>query len=322
MKVSKHLCFSMALAMLVSVVPASWGGTIRHDRADSLYVSLGAEASYASVGRFDFTATSGSYIASGTLIADDWVLTAAHVVDETTSLDFSIGGQTYAAKKWLAHPKWTRDLLGGYDIGLVQLSSPVPEAITPAVRYTGSDELGAVATSAGFGMTGTGLTGAVTFDGKKRAGQNVIDAFYARKKKPRIMLSDFDNPDDLGDSAYGSPIPEDLEYLIAPGDSGGGLFIDFGSGPLLAGVHSFGASFDGLTDLDYGDVAGHTRVSAFDKWIHAMLSVGRGRGSGKGGGHGGGPLSGSAGVANPVPEPVSATLLALGGLTLLRRRRR
>lgn len=298
-------------------------GTIRHDRSDSLYLGLGAAPVYASVGQIVGKTPSYGFYASGTLISPDWVLTAAHVVDEATSLTLKIGGESYAASQWVYHSKWNGDLTAGYDIALVKLgSSP---GITPATRYTGSDELGAVGTSVGFGMTGTGLTGATTFDREKRAGQNVIDRFYSPRNK-RIFLSDFDNPLDSGDNWFGSSTPLDLEYLIAPGDSGGGVFIDLGSGPLLAGVHSFGMARDGVVDSDYGDASGHTRVSVFNSWIDSIL----GGGSGDGGGGGGGPGNGKGGRpffaaetgfdaiwVFAVPEPGSFLLVVFGSFGLL-----
>jgi secreted trypsin-like serine protease len=216
------------------------------------------------------------------------------------------------------------DLSTGYDIALVQLSSAVT-GIAPAVRYTGANELGALATSVGFGKTGTGVTGAITFDGKKRAGQNVVDRFYSSQNN-RILLSDFDNPANAADNAFGSSVAGNLEYLIAPGDSGGGLFLDFGQGPLLAGVHSFGSAVDGLVDSDYGDRSGHTRVSVFNSWIDSILGIGGGS-SGNGGNNRGGKKKFTAALgaeSAAVPEPGSLLMMLVGvaSMKLANRRRR
>ena len=164
----------------------------------------------------------------------------------------------------------------------------------------------------------------------------MIDAFYGGPaKKARMFLSDFDNPHNALDNAYGSATPLAMEYLIAPGDSGGGLFIDLGAGPMLAGVHSFGASFDGITDSDYGDISGHTRVSKFTGWINDVTGGGSGKpgGGGNGGGGGGGKPDNPGGgkpnaspfvigvPTNTVPEPAPLTILLLGAAQLFRRRR-
>ena len=55
----------------------------------------------------------------------------------------------------------------------------------------------------------------------------------------------------------------ELEFLISPGDSGGGLFID----QKLAGIHSYVYATDGKSDSDYGDVGCSTRVSDYIEWI-------------------------------------------------------
>jgi secreted trypsin-like serine protease len=286
------------------------------------------------VARVDGTTASSSFLASGTLIAPDWVLTAAHVVKGATSLTITFAdGTERTATGWVANSKFNSgNLVAGNDIGLIHLSSPVTN-ISPAALYTGSAELGDVGTSVGYGMTGTGATGYVVdwSSIEKRAGQNMMDQFYpVRKGTPNIIMMDFDNPDKSSDSAYGSATPLDLEYLIAPGDSGGGLFADWGAGPQLVGVHSFIASFDGLTNADYGDVSGDTRVSVFNSWIDGAMAGGSGGGGGKGGGKGGPPektlwesdyefacLDGFS----SVPEPMTLGLLSLGGLVMMRRRR-
>jgi Trypsin len=304
-----------ALICVIVCASSTYAGVVRDDRSDSLYQSLGASPSYASVGQFLGSTSASGFAASGTLIAPNWVLTAAHVVDQATSLTFNIGGSSYTASQWAYHSNWTGDLAAGYDIALVKLSTS-PAGITPALRYTGSDELGRIGTSVGYGKTGTGLTGAITFDGLKRAGENVIDRFYSGGNK-RIFLSDFDNPTNLSDSFSGSSIPLNLEYLIAPGDSGGGVFADFGSGPQLTGVHSFGMARDGVINFDYGDISGHTRVSLFNSWIDTMIGSGGGGGGGGGKGGKGRRFTGNefgfdAVWAVAVPEPTALYLILLG----------
>lgn len=325
----KYGALVVVLAVMFALAPQSLAGVRRDDVDDSVHTDLGATSAYESVGQFLTTTSSAGYWASGTVIASDWVLTAGHVVDDVTSMSFTVGGGTYSAKQWVPHPKWNGDLNRGYDIALVQLETAVPDTLTPATLYTGKDELGATGTSVGFGMTGDGLTGATTLDGEKRAGLNVIDALYGGPaKKARIFLSDFDNPGDPLDSSYGSATPLEHEYLIAPGDSGGGVFIDLGEGPMLAGVHSFGAAFDGDVDSDYGDISGHTRVSMFSGWIDDVVS-GEISKPGKGGGKPdnpgkpnlGDPSQSGVPVEPVVPEPAPLALLLLGGAQLFRRRR-
>src|SRR5439155_27309517 len=103
--------------------------------------------------------------ASGTLIENNWVLTAAHVMDGTASAQFTVGGRTYGVSKWITHPRWDNALRRGYDLALVKLNVPVSN-VAPATLYTGHQELGATATFVGFGRTGTGVTGFTQdFDG-------------------------------------------------------------------------------------------------------------------------------------------------------------
>ena len=114
----------------------------------------------------------------------------------------------------------------------------------------------------------------------------------------------------------GSSTPVNLEYSIAPGDSGGGLFVPTPYGDRLAGVNSFGASFDGNTNSSYGDYFGDTRVGPFRGWISSVLG-------GQASYLNSGPVR-QAGVFYDtlVPEPASISLIGLGGLALLGRRRR
>jgi hypothetical protein len=254
------------VALLLVLPCLATAGVIRHDVADRDYLHLGAQPEFASVGRLSATLSSGSIISSGTLIAPDIVLTAAHALSGASALSFNVGGSVYDAAQWAAYPLWTGDLAAGYDIGIIKLNAPVTN-IAPAIRYTGKKEVGKTATIVGYGMTGTGLTGATTYDRQKRAGTNRVDSTSAGSgKSARLLWADFDSPASSG--KHGATA---LEFLTARGDSGGGLFIDTSAGERLIGVTSFGYSRDGLADASYGEQSAFTRVSAFNSWIDAMI---------------------------------------------------
>jgi Trypsin/PEP-CTERM motif len=284
----------LAGLLLVSLFASAHGGTIRHDRDDSLYLSLAADPAFDPVGKFTWNEPGYSYLASGTLIRNDWVLTAGHVVGGTdglgagvSNLKFKVGGTTYTADQWIPQPQWAtsnESLTAGWDIGLVHLATDV-SGIVPAELFLPEygSELGLVGTEVGFGDTGTGLTGYDnTTAGTKRAGQNILDVVGTAEtsgtpnhvfNNNRLMAVDFDNPGGGGylTNPYGSGTPLNLEYLVAPGDSGGGLFLDVEGEMKLAGVTSYISSVDFNTNCDYGDLAGFIRVSQFVDWINDTI---------------------------------------------------
>lgn len=266
------------------------GATIRDDTPDSSYRALGAAPEYASVGRL---VNSWGYNGSATLIAPEWILTAAHSLVAADSATFTLSGVSYTSSELFLHPSWqSGNPLAGYDFGLVHLSTPIL-GITPAALNIASAELGLVGTFVGYGLTGTGLTGYRTLDNQKRAVQNMIDGDLGN---PSLVLgADFDNPHNPADSGFGSPNPLALEGAVAPGDSGGGVFFTVDSQTYLAGVISFVADTDGRSNSDYGDVSGFGRVSQAYPWI-----------------------------ATVVPEPSTNALLAVGACAMMavwRRRR-
>ena len=115
-----------------------------------------------------------------------------------------------------------------------------------------------------------------------------------------------------------------LEGLIAPGDSGGGLFITTSTGTYLAGVNSFVGSDFGQPHSVYGNFSGHTRVSAFSDWIEARI---RGEEPVLADTPEDDKTTSQRMTAYPAPEPGSLVLLAVaardaGNIALLARRRR
>ena len=283
------------LAASVAVPASALAGTRRHDRDDVAdYQSPALDPKYNSIGavRYSFFELS---LGTGNLISPKWVLTAGHVVDDNSTHFFYANGATFntglkvQANLLLPHPLWdVKDIFAGNDIGLMRLSQPISN-ITPAARFTGS-ELGNIATTLGYGQTGTGQTGATTLDGIRRAGTNTIDVFGASAGYPAgasdtYWAADFDNPDSPLPNRLGAAIALDREYCVAGGDSGGGSFIEVNGKPYLAGVTSFldgvYGGGDGSDNASYTDTFGVTRVALFNSWIDDVITI-RWLGSGSG----------------------------------------
>ena len=273
-RVSRRAYLACLLLSAGLLIQSAHGGTIRTDRSDELYRQLAGQSEYDSVGHFEWNEGDFSFNGSGVLIADDWVLTAGHVVGGQDNmgggierLRFRVGSRTHTVEEWIPHPVWTSSggsLDDGVDLGLVRLTRPA--LVEPATIYEQGNERGQVGTIDGFGSTGTGATGADVSTSDKRAGNNVLD--FVRSD---LIEIDFDNPTFRRDSSYGTSTPLDLEYLPAQGDSGGGLFIDTPDGVQLVGITSYTAAFDAIIDSDYGDIAGFVRVASHLDWIEEIV---------------------------------------------------
>ena len=277
---------SFALAALVAVPLVSQAIVIRHDVADSEYTNLGN--SFSGVGRVHSGGT-------GTLLTSEWVITAAHVVAGVSSTNFTAGGVTRSSSAIFVNPGYNpSDLGNGMDIALIRLSTAITNTDTYWL-YSGTDELSQIGTAIGFGETGTGLTGRVPGSGgTKRAGHNALDEYLDSRET--VFLTDFDSGD-ANDNFIGDATPEDLEFNVAPGDSGGSLMLFQNGQWKVAGITSFYANLDGVTNGDYGDFSGFMRInSAGNKeWIEQVTAV---------------------------PEPTTLAILGLGAAALLRRKRK
>lgn len=227
-------------------------GTIDPNNDDNKYIEYGKK--YSSVVRLCGKYEDGSqYCASAVIIKPRWILTAAHVVKKSKRCLVRINDKQTIIDKIICHENFNEDNFGFCDIAIGHSSEPLEITEYPSL-YTDSDEEGKLSTAAGLGLTGTFLTGCTISDQNKRAGLNIIDQI----DRDLLVCSISEN----------DPRSTGLEFLIASGDSGGGLFID----GRLAGINSCVMATDGKPNSSYGDESGHTRISKYVKWIEKVVN--------------------------------------------------
>lgn len=185
---------------------------------------------------------------SAVVIDDHHVLTAAHMVHNASECFVLIDKQNFKLVEIICHKNFDNNKPPKSDIALGYCDKKFGLTFYPEL-YSKNDEAKKVCSIAGFGMTGTFKEGANHSDLKRRAGSNIID----KTEDDMIICSPSLNFKKT-----------ELEFLIASGDSGGGLFID----GKLAGINSFIMCDKGLKlNSDYFSESAHTRVSNYVEWI-------------------------------------------------------
>jgi hypothetical protein len=231
----------------------SEAGTIRPEISDSKYVDYGSQHKCVVklLGKLKDSDNPDVFaFGSAVIINSRWVVTAAHVTYCTEDQYILLDDKKINIEKTIPHPDFNYgDTLSMCDIALCRTTEDVNIDFYPEL-YSNEDELDKICSISGYGSTGTGITGAVKYDDKKRAGSNKI-----MEVTDHLLKCDMSRQN-----------PTSLEFLIAHGDSGGGLFID----KKLAGINSFVAS-DDKPDSSFGDESCHTRVCKYKIWLEENM---------------------------------------------------
>lgn len=193
------------------------------------------------------------YCASAVVFKPNWFLTAAHVVKGSKSCYITVEEKPrICVEEVYCHKDFHDDKFGYNDIAIGYVKEDMNLDFYPEL-YKEDNEVGRICSISGYGLTGTFLTGAQTADFNRRAGSNLISHIdrHLIITTPSKRNNNFTQ----------------LEFLIASGDSGGGLFID----KKIAGINSCVIAVDGKPNSTYTDEGGHTRISQHLDWIDSIL---------------------------------------------------
>lgn len=230
-----------------------YGGTRRPEIPDSEYLDYGNQ--YKCVVKLSGQLKENPKIiatGSAVVIGENWILSAAHVVGCMDNIFFEIKEKKYFVKETIVNKEFdinSKSISPG-DLALCYVRESIELGFFPKL-YEKEDEENKTCGIAGYGYTGTGVTGSTIYDGKKRAGSNKISLVTES-----ILFCNMSSKN-----------PTHLEFLAANGDSGGGLFID----GKLAGINSFVSSTKGSPMSKFGDESGHTRISKYKSWIEKNI---------------------------------------------------
>ena len=237
----------------------------------------------------------GQGLCTGTLIADEWIMTAAHCLlpaivgspDLPTlvksirvvfeSVDVSkAGGRAIGASEVFGDPKFDVNNLGQHDMGLIHLASAYDGAAPTPVNFTHDKApVGVSVAMVGFGESVSGNPGS--------AGTELM------------LSSELTEACALVPGGMGLPVLSDDNVLCfsqtsgkgkCEGDSGGPSFAMIGATLTVVGVTSFG-------DQDCAQFGVDTRTDAeHDFLIEHLPDLDSGGGGCCDAGHKGGPTSG------------------------------
>lgn len=217
--------------------------------------------------------TFGNYMCGGTIIADRWILTAAHCTQDdngvpisTSEMSVLVGatnrisgsGKSYSVKRYVIHENYNNETLSN-DIAVLELDEQID--------YPNAEIISLIsATDVANGATDPGVMSTVTGWGYTDAKEQQVSTVLQQVELPLV-----DN--NVASDVWGYLKPSILSAGYkngnkdaCSGDSGGPLVVDVNGEYKIAGIVSFGSERCNT----YG---GYTRVSSFLSWIEEQTLV-------------------------------------------------
>ncbi|MBN1532845.1 MAG: trypsin-like serine protease [Spirochaetes bacterium] len=238
--------------LILSASTAAFPVTVRHDTDNARYTALAKRHDLAA--GLVVTRPSAGTPGCGVLIHRRYVLTAGHIGSEEGPADMPVryGETEYRVEHVYLFPrfKMQKNKWGGCDIAVLRLRGEGIPGVQPATLWTGGVRAGQRFIGLGQGRSGTGAQNDEPLAaGTFRGYENTVDFIFGEEEY-NLLAADFDGPDGVGNSlsstlfhpartaiaGNSSAAPLALEGSLAAGDSGSGIWVDFGGGYCLVGI--------------------------------------------------------------------------------------
>ena len=221
--------------------------------------------------------TAGDYMCGGTIISENWILTAAHcVLDDdgnvinVNNMEIKVGatnpyrilqGKEYAIKNVIVHKNYNINDIE-YDIAVLELYNSIDfenaepiELISEEEARDGATAPGVLATVSGWGLT------RVIPDKDYATTLQAAELPIVSNETAATVWGSIDSSILMAGYRFGGKD-------ACSGDSGGPLTVDVDGEPKLAGIVSWGSS-------NCNTYGGYTRVSSYLDWIYDNTGIPR-----------------------------------------------